>query len=117
MSALFALIATILTSWLPILNKRILRDTRPAQVAWIINAASLPVLAVGTLLLTPCSVPPPRGGMLLSCTAPVPHLAALFGVALPASCALAFPSRLLPTLARPQPSAASAGRPLISHHA
>jgi hypothetical protein len=29
-------------------------DARPALVAWITNAASLPILAVGTLLLTQC---------------------------------------------------------------
>lgn len=33
MAALFALVATVLTSFLPILNKRILRDARPALVA------------------------------------------------------------------------------------
>jgi hypothetical protein len=33
MSALFALVATVLTSLLPILNKRILRDASPALVA------------------------------------------------------------------------------------
>ena len=33
MAALFALVATVLTSFLPILNKRILHDARPAQVA------------------------------------------------------------------------------------
>ncbi len=44
MSALFALVATALTSYLPILNKYLLRDTCPAFVAWITNAASLPIL-------------------------------------------------------------------------
>ena len=42
MAVLFALVATGLTSFLPILNKYVLRDARPALVAWIINAASLP---------------------------------------------------------------------------
>ena len=105
MSALFALIATILTSWLPILNKRILRDTRPAQVAWMINAASLPILAVGTLLLTQCSVPPPRGGMLLSCAAHIPHVDGIFVVALLASVALNFAATLLSTYALAQADA------------
>ncbi len=54
MAALLALVATILTSFLPILNKRLLRDSRPALVAWVINAASLPILGAGTLLLTQC---------------------------------------------------------------
>ena len=52
MAALLALVATVLTSLLPILNKHILRDARPTLVAWAINAASLPILVVGTLLLT-----------------------------------------------------------------
>ena len=60
-SALFALIATILTSFLPILNKQLLRDARPALVAWITNAASLPILAAGTLLLTQCSLTSHQG--------------------------------------------------------
>lgn len=55
MYALLALIATVLTSLLPILNKRLLLRAGPARVAWIVNAASLPVLAVGTLVLTQCS--------------------------------------------------------------
>jgi len=54
-ATLLAFVATILTSFLPILNKRILRDARPALVAWVINAASLPILAAGTLRLTQCS--------------------------------------------------------------
>ena len=56
MAALLALVATILTSFLPILNKYLLRDARPALVAWVVNAASLPLLAVGTLLLAQCSI-------------------------------------------------------------
>src|SRR5260370_33850420 len=54
MSTLFALIATVLTSFLPICNKYLLRDARPTMVAWIVNAASLPLLALGTLALTQC---------------------------------------------------------------
>src|SRR2546430_7643597 len=44
MAAFLALNATILTSFLHILNKHLLRDARPALVAWITNAASLPIL-------------------------------------------------------------------------
>jgi hypothetical protein len=40
MPALFALVATALTSFLPILNKQLLRDARPAQVAWVTNGAA-----------------------------------------------------------------------------
>jgi len=36
MAALLALVATILTSFLPILNKRLLQDARPALVAWVV---------------------------------------------------------------------------------
>ncbi len=56
MWVVFALIATVLTSLLPICNKRLLRDTPPAIVAWAINAASIPLLAGGTLLFTECSL-------------------------------------------------------------
>ena len=105
MAALCALIATILTSWLPILNKHILQDVRPALVAWMINAASLPILAVGTLLITQCSVSPPRGGMLLSCTARIPHVDGIFMVALLVSVALNFAATLLSTYALAQADA------------
>lgn len=49
MAALLAFVATVLTSLLPILNKRLLQDARPALVAWVVNAASLPILLAGTL--------------------------------------------------------------------
>src|SRR5207302_8921885 len=52
MAAFLALNATILTSFLLILNKHLLRDARPALVAWITNAASLPILAAVTFLLS-----------------------------------------------------------------
>ncbi len=81
MSALFALVATALTSFLPILNKYLLRDTCPAFVVWITNAASLPILALGTVFLTECSITW-RGGLLLSCTAQVPHVDEIFVAAL-----------------------------------
>src|SRR6266699_3743709 len=70
MAALLALIATILTSFLPILNKRLLQDARPALVAWVVNAASLPILLGGTLLLTQCSVTSLQGSIPFSCSAP-----------------------------------------------
>lgn len=57
MSALLALIATVLTSWLPISTKLLVRDARPALVAWVINAASLPLLALGTVLLAQGRMP------------------------------------------------------------
>jgi drug/metabolite transporter (DMT)-like permease len=98
MSALFALVATVLTSFLPILNKYLLHDTRPAVVAWITNAASLPILALGTLFLTQCSITW-RGGLLLSCAAQVPHVDGLFVTALLASAALNWAATWLSTVA------------------
>jgi len=56
MWAVLALSATVLTSILPILNKQLLLDARPALVAWAINAASLPILALGTFLFMQCTV-------------------------------------------------------------
>ena len=67
MAVLLALVATILTSFLPILH-----DARPALVAWVVNAASLPLLAVGTLLLTQCSLTLTSRGMPFSCTIHLP---------------------------------------------
>src|SRR5438132_5442421 len=98
MAALFALVATLLTSFLPILNKRLLRDARPALVAWITNAASLLPLALGTLLLTQCSVTR-RGGFPLSCAAHLPHFDGVFVVALLASAVLNWSATLLSTVA------------------
>jgi drug/metabolite transporter (DMT)-like permease len=99
MAALLALVATILTSFLPILNKRLLRDARPALVAWIVNAASLPILLAGTLLLTQCSAPSPHGSILSSCTLGLPHLDSIFVAALVASALLNWAATLLSTLA------------------
>ena len=93
MAALFALVATFLTSFLPILNKRILRHARPALVAWVINAVSLPILAVGTLLLTQCSL------TAVSCTVQIPHVDTIFVVALLASVVLNWAATLLSTIA------------------
>jgi hypothetical protein len=82
MSALLALVATLLTSLLPILNKRILRDARPALVAWAINAFSLPLLALGAVLLTQCTLTP------FSCTTHLPQVDGIFVIALLASAVL-----------------------------
>src|SRR5258708_31243030 len=98
MAAFLALIATVLTSFLPILNKHLLRDARPALVAWITNAASLPILALGTLLLTQCSVTW-HGGLPLSCAAHIPHLDGIFVAALLASVVLNWAATLLSTVA------------------
>ena len=98
MSALLALVATVLTSFLPILNKRLLRDATPARVTWAINAASLPLLAVGTFLLTQCSIVPVHG-IPLSCTTSLPHIDDIFVVALLASAALNWAATLLSTYA------------------
>ncbi len=99
MYALLALSATILTSLLPILSKRILSDTRPALLAWAINAASLPILAAGTFLLTQCTVTHLSGGIPLSCTTQLPEVDIIFFVALLGSSALNWAATLLSTRA------------------
>ena len=99
MVALLALGATILTSFLPILNKCLLRDSRPALVAWVINAASLPILGAGTLLLTQCSMTPLRGSLSLACAAHIPRIDGLFVAALLTSALLNWAATLLSTLA------------------
>ena len=98
MSALLALVATFLTSFLPILNKRLLRDVRPVCVTWAINAASLPILAAGTLLLTQCSITPAYS-IPFSCTAHLPRVDGIFVAALLASAALNWAATLLSTYA------------------
>lgn len=80
MWAVLALTATALTSLLPILNKRLLSAARSAIVAWAINLASLPVLALGTLFFTHCF-----GGQI---TAYPPAVDAVFAVALAGSALL-----------------------------
>lgn len=97
MPAVLALVATLLTSFLPILNKHLLRDARPALVAWIINAASLPILALGTLLLTQCSISSLPGRGVPSCTAHIPQIDAIFVLALLASVAINWAATLLST--------------------
>jgi hypothetical protein len=51
MPALFALVATALTSFLPILNKQLLRETRQARVAWVTNAVSHASLPLGNVII------------------------------------------------------------------
>ncbi len=51
MWALYALTAALLTSFLPIINKRILITADVAVVAWVPNALSLPMLLAVTLAL------------------------------------------------------------------
>ena len=99
MYVLLALLATALTSFLPILNKFLLRDMRPAQVAWAINAASLPLLAVGTLLLTQCKIMNQPGSAVVSCTTNLPHVDAIFLLALLGSALLNWMATLLSTVA------------------
>ena len=48
-----ALTAAFLTSFLPIINKRLLADSDIAVVAWGVNAFSLPLLAVASVLVAP----------------------------------------------------------------
>jgi drug/metabolite transporter (DMT)-like permease len=81
------------------LNKRILRDARPVLVVWVTNAASLPILTSGTLLLTQCSITFLHGGNLLSCTVQIPHIDGIFVAALLASVALNWAATLLSTMA------------------
>src|SRR5215471_11282528 len=98
MAALLALVATVLTSLFPILNKYLLRDARPTLVAWITNTASLPLLAVGTGLLTQRSLGG-TFGLPLACATHFPHVDAILVVALLASAALNWAATLLSTLA------------------
>ncbi|GAC1562108.1 MAG: hypothetical protein NVS4B1_17470 [Ktedonobacteraceae bacterium] len=93
MYAFLALVTTVLTSLLPIFTKHILRDARPALVAWAINAFSLPLLAFGTFLLTQCRFIP------LSCTVQLPHIDNIFIIALLVSVALNWGATLLSTYA------------------
>ena len=99
MYALFALLSTVLTSFLPILNKRILRDAQPALVAWAVNACSLPILAAGTFLFTQCRIAPLQSIVPLSCTTQLPQLDGIFVVALLASVACNWAATLLSTYA------------------
>lgn len=53
MWALFALGAAALTSFNPILYKRMLKDAEPLVVVWGVTLLALPLLAFFTLALTP----------------------------------------------------------------
>ena len=97
MWAILALSATVLTSILPIFNKQLLHDARPALVAWAINAASLPLLAAGTLLLTQCTIRGLTGGMPISCTARLPQVDMVFIAGLLGSAVLNWAATLLST--------------------
>ena len=103
-AALLALVATILTSLLPIVNKRLLRDASPAVVAWATNAASLPWLAAGTLLLTQCSLTS-LTGRLIAYSASIPQIDDVFVVALLSSALLNWAATLLSTVALAQADA------------
>lgn len=93
MYALLALVAVVLTSLLPVLNKRLLQRARPALVAWGVNAASLPLLAAGTAVLTQCHPAPATG--VLACTPSLPRVDAVFAAALVGSAALNWVAMLL----------------------
>ncbi|HLX58077.1 MAG TPA: DMT family transporter [Ktedonobacteraceae bacterium] len=97
MWATLALTATVLTSILPILNKQLLRDARPALVAWAINVASLPLLAIGTLFLTQCTFTSALDPLPLSCAAHWPQIDAVFVAALLGSALLNWAAILLST--------------------
>ncbi len=105
MSTLFALVATILTSFLPICNKYLLRDAAPAAVAWIINAASLPILALGTLAFTQCHLHVLPGNLSVVCRWQAPHFDGVFVLALLASAVLNWAATLLSTTALAQADA------------
>jgi drug/metabolite transporter (DMT)-like permease len=104
MPALLAFVATILTSLLPIVSKRLLRDARPAMVAWATNAGSLPLLAVGTLLLTQCSLTF-SSGREVACVARVPVVDGIFVGALLGAALLNWAATLLSTVALSQADA------------
>src|SRR5579863_6069469 len=97
MWAILALSATILTSILPILNKQLLCDARPALVVWAVNAVSLPFLAIGTLFLTQCTIEGQPGRFYLSCSAHWPQIDAIFIVCLLGSALLNWAATLLST--------------------
>jgi drug/metabolite transporter (DMT)-like permease len=96
MWVVFALVAMALTSLLPICNKRLLRDTPPALVAWAINGASIPLLAGGMLLYTQCSLQDfPHTA--LSCTLSLPQIDPVFVAALLGAAAFNWGATLLST--------------------
>jgi transporter family protein len=93
MYAVLALSATVLTSLLPILNKQLLRVARPAQIAWAINAASLPILGIGTLLLTQCRLV----GSTPTCAWQAPQADGIFALGLVGAALLNWAATLLST--------------------
>lgn len=85
----------MLTSLLPILNKRLLRVGRPVWIAWAVNAASLPILGIGTLLLTQCRL----AGGTLTCAWQAPHVDGIFALGLLGAALLNWAATLLSTYA------------------
>lgn len=94
MYILFALFSTVLTSFLPILNKQLLRDIPPTLVAWAVNALSLPALATGSFLLTQCTL---AKGAAITCSISPPHVDIIFIIALLCSVFLNWGATLLST--------------------
>ncbi len=99
MWAILALAATVLTSILPIFNKQLLRDAHPALVAWAVNAASLPLLAIGTFFLTQCTVAGLPGRVSLTCTTHVPQIDTAFVIGILGSAVLNWAATILSTYA------------------
>jgi uncharacterized membrane protein len=104
-SALFALTAALLTSLLPICQKYLLRSAPPTLVAWIVNAASLPLLALGTLALTQCTLDVSLGHLAAGCRWHPPQVDRVFVLALLASAVLNWAATLLATKALAQADA------------
>jgi uncharacterized membrane protein len=100
---LFALGTTLLTSFLPICNKLLLRTQTPALVAWKINTFSLPLLTIGTWLFTQCRFNFAHTG--LNCTTQIPHVDLTFFIALLISAFLNWGATLLSTHALKQADA------------
>jgi drug/metabolite transporter (DMT)-like permease len=105
MSTSFALVATILTSFLPICTKYLLRDARPAMVAWIVNAASLPLLALGTFVVTQCTLGVPFAQLVMLCWWHPLHFDSVFVLALLLSAVLNWAATRLSTKALDQADA------------
>jgi uncharacterized membrane protein len=79
---LLALAAALLTSFLPIVNKRLLADTPVSVVAWAVNGLSLPLLGLAALAL-----------------APIPAIDSVFWLGLSASAVLNMTATLVSTQA------------------
>jgi uncharacterized membrane protein len=74
-------------------------------VAWVVNAASLPLLALGTGLVTQCSLTLASRGAPFACAPHFPHVDGIFVAALLASVILSFAATLLSTYALAQADA------------